>query len=471
LTHPNRLLIAFSGACALALCAAAIPAPSAAKPPRAAEQTAPANKGTDEVAAAQAEAEAHSADGVAAVVNDSLISTYDLRQRVALYVATAGTRAPSEEVLKQIKDQVLKQLETERLQLLEAQKNDITVSAEEVDKAIDNIVQDNHLTSDQLKLVLGHAGVQMSTLRAQIAAQIAWAKTVQGQYGDRVHVSKEEVDAEMGRITAGKDKPHFLVSEIFESVDSPDQEPKIQKDMQDLVTQLQQGGNFQTTARQFSQNPTAAHGGDLGIVLEGELPNDLYAALLKMHVGEISPPVRSVGGYYILYLRDRQEGASAKAPDATPPPPPPNPNPDSLALVRILLPVGSKPSKQLVQQAGQAANALREHITSCAMAPEVVKQLHGAQFFNLGTMKLAELSAEMQNAIKSTPPGGVTPPFLSSAGVELIVRCDHGAPRVSGSFHVPTKDEVENQLFEDKMAVFSRQYMRDLRRNADVEAK
>jgi peptidyl-prolyl cis-trans isomerase SurA len=471
LTHHNRFLIAFSGACALALCAVAIPAPSAARPPKPAAQAgaAPA-KGIDEVAAAQAEAEAHSADGVAAVVNDSLISTYDLRQRVALYVATSGARAPSEEMLKQIKDQVLKQLETERLQLLEAQKNDITVSADEVDKAIGQIVSDNHLTEEQLKAVLAHAGVQMATLRAQIAAQIAWAKTVQGQYGDRVQVSKEEVDAEVNRISAGKDKPHFLVSEIFESVDTPDQEPKVLKDMQDLVTQLEQGGNFQTIARQFSQNPTAAHGGDLGIVQEGQIPNDLYTALLKLHTGEISPPVRSVGGFYILYLRDRQEGAASATPDPAPAPPP-NPNPDSLALVRILLPVGSKPSKALVQQAAQAAGAMREHIASCAMAPQVVKQIRGAQFFNLGTMKLNELSAEMQSAIKNTPPGGVTAPFLSAAGVELIVRCDQGAPRAAGHFHVPKREEVENQLFEDKMAVFSRQYMRDLRRNADVEAK
>jgi peptidyl-prolyl cis-trans isomerase SurA len=463
----RRSLIALTGV--LTLAALSIPAFSAppARPAQGAQPPkGPPPKGGDEVAAAEAESAAHSADGVAAVVNDSVISTYDLRQRIALFAATSGGR-PSDEQLKAMREQVLKQLETERLQLLEAQKNNITVSAEEVDKAIANIEADNHLKDEQLKGLLEKAGVAMATLRAQIASQIAWAKTVQGQYGDRVSVSKEEIDAEMARISAGKDKPHFAVSEIFEAVDTPEQESKVLKDMQDLETQLHQGAPFQTIARQFSQNPTAAQGGDLGVVQEGQIPKELYDELIKMHIGEVSHPIRSVGGFYILGLRDRLEVANGKPQQDEPPP---NPNPDVLPLARILLPIGPKPPATLVQQAGQAAMALRSHIASCAEAPEVAKQMKGVEFFNLGPMRLAELSAVMQTQIKSTPPGGITEPFQSAAGIELILRCDKAIVRPH-NWQMPTRDAVENQLFEDKMAVFSRQYMRDLRRTADVEDK
>src|SRR4051794_13288665 len=48
----------------------------------------------------------NASDGVAAVVNDSIISDYDLRQRVALFVATSGIRAAAEN-LKNIQRQVL----------------------------------------------------------------------------------------------------------------------------------------------------------------------------------------------------------------------------------------------------------------------------------------------------------------------------------------------------------------------------
>jgi peptidyl-prolyl cis-trans isomerase SurA len=466
----HRFLIALTGALALAAVSIPVngaPAPKpAAKPAQAASTKPGPTKPGDEVAAAQAESAAHSADGVAAVVNDSVISTYDLRQRVALFVATSNGR-PTDEQLKAIRPQILKQLETERLQLLEAQKNNITVSAEEVDKAIENIVKDNHLQAGQLEGLLARADVAIGTLRAQIAAQIAWAKTVQGQYGDRVHVTKEEIDAEMGRINAGANKPHFAVSEIFESVDSPEQESKVLKDMQNLKEQLSQGAPFPTIARQFSQNPTAAQGGDLGIIQEGEIPKEIYDALLKMRIGEVSEPIRSVGGFYIIGLRDRLESPANMPKDAAPPV---DPNPSSLALMRVLLPIGAKPPKELVQQAGNAAMALRSRITSCAMVSDIPKQMKGVQVFNLGTMRLADLSAEMQSAIKNTPSGGVTAPLLSSAGIELLVRCDRAVVKPHG-WIAPTRDSVENQLFEDKMGVFSRQYMRDLRRTADVEDK
>jgi peptidyl-prolyl cis-trans isomerase SurA len=452
---------------AFALAAVALPAQSAAKKPPADQSAAPAAPSNDEVSAAAAQASLHSADGVAAVVNDSLISTYDLRQRMALFLATSGVK-PDDAALKQIREQVLGQLETERLQLLEAQKNNVTVSSADVDKAIDNIISDNHLTMEKLKDVLAHAGVQIATLRAQIASQIAWGKTVQDQYGDRINVSKEEVDAELARLTQGADKPHFHVLEIFQPVDTPEQDAKVLKDMMELETQLQQGAPFGTVARQFSQNPSAAQGGDIGIVQQGQLPSELDAALQKMNPGQVSAPIRSAGGYYILALRDRLEPAGTKVPDpvATQSSDPPG----TLPLARLLLAIGPKPPKALFDRALQAATAIRQNVFSCAAAQEVPKKIPGVQFFNLGSMRISELSEEMQIEIKNTEPGGVSQPFQSAAGIELVVRCDKAPTRIN-VYHPPSRDEVEQQLFEDKMAVFSRQYMRDLRRDADVESK
>lgn len=410
-------------------------------------------------------------DQVAAVVNDNVISDYDLRQRVALFIATSNIH-PTDEVRKQIRDQVLKQLETERLELIEAQKNKVTVSSSEVDKAIDDIMKDNHLTADQLKGVMAGAGVQMATFRSQIAAQIAWSKLVQDQLGDRVHVSKEDVQAELGRIKESVNKPQFLVSEIFQPVDTPEQDAKVHKDMDDLANQISLGAPFQAVARQFSQNPTAAQGGDLGWVQDGQLAPELNAALAKMQVGQVSPSIRSVGGYYLLALRDRREPAGTKVPD---------PKQAQLAqypagelpLDRILFPLSAKTPKDIVQAAGQAAGKFRGHIEGCEHLQELVGKAFpsgGVQFYSLGLTKLAELSSEIQTAISETHPGEATPPFGSSAGIEIIVRCDKPVfvPQVAV---LPSADAVEQQLYEDQIATLARQYLRDLRRDADIETR
>lgn len=180
--------------------------------------TGPAASGTIDTGMGDA-----NSDGVAAVVNDTIISEYDLRQRIALFLATSGIN-PTPDQMKRIRAQVLTQLETERLELSEAQKNNTTISSADVDNALNNIIQSNHLTMDQLKAVLARYNVDVATLRAQIATQLAWEKTVDDQFGDRVHVTPEDVDAELKRLAQGANKPHFLVAEIFLAVYRPDRE-------------------------------------------------------------------------------------------------------------------------------------------------------------------------------------------------------------------------------------------------------
>lgn len=455
---------AFAGTIAVSVAAASVAAISA--PRQNAEQRLASNEPVQPNAADLAASVVHHGDGVAAIVNDSVISDYDLRQRMALFIATSGVK-PTQDSLNAIRDQVLKELETEQMQLLEAKKDNISISSSEVDKAIDDILKSNHLSMDQLKSVLSQGGVDISTLRAQISVQIAWSKLVQDQLGDRVHVTPADVDAELNRIKQAANKPSYLVSEIFQAVDSPDQDAKVQKDMADLDSQIQLGAPFSSVARQFSQNPTAAAGGDLGWVQEGQLPAELQKRLTTMNIGDVTEPIRAVGGYYILQLRDKQQPAGTKVVDV---PKQDSGPPGTLPLVRVLIPIGPKPAKDLAERALQAAVVLRGHIRDCARARDVVSKVPGAVYMNLGAMKLSDLSADMQSAIAKTAPGETTAPFPSAAGVELIVRCDKAVPKAN-VFVIPTRDQVEQQIYEEQMTVLARRYMRDLRREADVETR
>jgi peptidyl-prolyl cis-trans isomerase SurA len=288
---------------------------------------------------------------------------------------------------------------------------------------------------------------------------------VQDALGDRVHVSQLDVDDELARLKQGAAKPHYLVSEIFQAVDTPEQDAKVKKDMEDLKAQLNAGAPFGAVARQLSQNPTAAQGGDMGTVQEGQLPPELDKVLKTMHSGETSEPIRATGGYYILFLRELQLPEGAKLPDQAPAPTGPA---GTLSFARILLPLPPKPPKDLIERAGQAAAAMRAQIQSCTSAKQVAAKLPGASFMSLDNMRLTDLNAEMQQALQQVGPGGITPPMVSAAGVELLVRCDKAPPRV-GVVHIPSRDQIEQQIYEQQIDTLQRQYLRDLRRDADVE--
>jgi len=406
------------------------------------------------------------ADGVAAIVNDSIITEYDLRQRILLFIATSSVQ-PTPEVLARLRKQVLSQLEEEQLQIQEARHKGITVSPADVDKSIDRITTDNHMTRDQLADLLKKGGVDMATLRAQIAVQIAWQKAVEDEFQDRINITPADIDAELAHLQEGADKPHYLVSEIFLAVDNPDVDAKVQKDAQDIEAQLQSGANFTTVARQFSQSPTAASGGDLGWVHQGQLPTEIDNALKTMQVGGVSPPIRSTGGYYIVGLRERQEGLGTRIPDpATVKPIGP------LTVARVLLPLGPNPPKQLKEGAVKVAVQIREHVNGCETLPKIAQQVHGMVVQDLAKMgiKIADLSPEIQEAIGKAGPGEATPPFLSPAGVEMMVRCDKRAPTIT-AYTIPSRQQIEEQLFDQQITMLSRRYLRDLRRNANVETR
>lgn len=446
--------------------AAAKAAAPAAKPPQKSAALEPKKK-IYRPALIPADPDNVDSDGIAATVNDISVSEFELRQRMSLFLATAGIQQTNDEEKKRIRGQILEQLENEKLQLQEAIKKHITVSPAEVDNQINHMVTDNHLTIEQLREVLTNAGSSEQALRTQITAQIAWEKTVSQEYQDRINISPADVDAEMARYAEGADKPHYLVSEIFFPVDNPDKDAEAHKTALTVEEQLKTGGNFALVARQFSQSPSAASGGDIGWVHEGQLAPELNAALTKMAVNTLSPPIRSIGGYYIISLRARQEplGTKIAAPQeaAT--------GPDStLPLARLLLPLGTNPSKDVITSAMKIAVNLRNAYSGCEMLEKMPAQLSGAVYMNLGNMKVGDLSPEIQKALAATHSGEAAMPFVSDAGIELIGRCDKKIV-VQTAYVMPTRQDVENQLFQQQISAMARRYMRTLRRGVDVEVR
>ena len=408
-------------------------------------------------------------DAIAAMVNDESISDFEVRQRVALYLATSGLQNQklTEQQMNRIRGQILDTLEAEKVQLQEARKKKITVSPVEVDRRINSMMQENHFSIAQLRTTLNAAGASEDALRAQITASIAWQKAVQDEYGDRVNVTPEMVDTEMARYADGASKTHYHVMEIFVPVDNPEQEAKVKKDVEEIVNQLHQNAPFPMVARQFSQHPTAASGGDMGWVHAGQLAPELNAELEKMEVNSISPPIRSTGGYYILGLRERQEGLGTKI--AAAPTGPTGPA-GTLPLARLLFPVNPRAPKAELDQIMSVATQIGERYGDCDTLEKMHDKMPGSVFMKLGDTKLADLSPQIQKALATTHPGEAATPFPSDAGIELIARCDKKVIEKT-AYVMPTRQQVEDQLFQNQIAALARRYLRDLKRDSNIQVR
>jgi len=405
--------------------------------------------------------------GVAAIVNDVVISDYDLDQRTALFVATSGIR-PSKETLLQIRTQVLRSLEDEVLELQEATKHKVTVSKADVDKALSNIAEENRLTVADIISTITQAGVSVDIFRQQVSAQLIWQKLVAARYGTDILVNDQQVDEALDRLKRGADKPQFLVSEVFVAVDRPEDDMTVKTSADQIVQQINQGAPFGTVASQFSQSPSAADGGDIGWVVQGQLAEDLDHALAQLRPGQVTGAIRAEGGYYILQLRDRREpfgtkiaeepAAAAKDPMAPVP------------LDRLLIPLPPNPDAMVRQRAIALATNLKNQVRTCDDLPTVAKQLQGSVYTRLGLMSPKDLTEALRDALAKTGAGEVVNPFFSPAGLEIIMRCDE-APLKLVAFELPSREQLQQQLFIQQMTIFAKSYLRDLRRDAVVETR
>lgn len=68
----------------------------------------------------------------------------------------------------------------------------------------------------------------------------------------------------------------------------------------DLQRKLGEGKSFEVLAQDFSLCPSSARGGDLGEFPKGRMVPAFEKALLKLSVGEISPPVKTQFGYHLI---------------------------------------------------------------------------------------------------------------------------------------------------------------------------
>ena len=206
-------------------------------------------------------------NGVVAVINDQIVSEYDLRQRLALVLSTSGLAADGREQ-EEDASAGARDLKTEKLELEEAQRKNITVSPPEVDKEIEGIIKDNNLTLDQLKGVLARSGVAMETLRAPDRRPARLAEGDRGRIRRPHQHPDQDVSDEMARVPKARTSRISSWPRSSCRVDNPGAGRQgAQGRAEHLIAQLQNGAPFPTVARQFSQSPTAAAGGDLGWVM------------------------------------------------------------------------------------------------------------------------------------------------------------------------------------------------------------
>jgi len=87
----------------------------------------------------------------------------------------------------------------------------------------------------------------------------------------------------------------------------PEKEAEAKAKAEEVVRKAKAGEDFSALAKQYSEGPTAARGGDLGYFSRGRMvPEFENIAFSLKEVGEISDVVKTKFGFHVIQLKDRQ---------------------------------------------------------------------------------------------------------------------------------------------------------------------
>jgi peptidyl-prolyl cis-trans isomerase SurA len=243
---------------------------------------------------------------IAAVVNDEAISMTDVEERMKLVMISSGL-PDSKEIRSKIMPQVVEGLIEEQLKLQEAARNNLTVSEAEMESGFATIAAQNNLTMEQFRMAMKQSGVPVKTLEHQIRAQLAWTNVVKAVYRSQVNVTSKDVDSRIARMKTNLGKTEYLVSEIFLPFDNSKRASELADFANRMAKELQaKRAPFGPVAAQFSKAAGAENGGSLGWIQEGHLSPDLEKVLLKLEEGQVSDPIRTPGGIYLLQLQKKR---------------------------------------------------------------------------------------------------------------------------------------------------------------------
>lgn len=390
---------------------------------------------------------------IVAIVNDEIISGYDLNQRIALTILLSGF-PDTQETRQQLINPTVARLIDDRLKMQEAARFNISISDEQVFEAISFLEKNNGMEPGQIDRMLEQGNVDIETIMAQVRANLTWNRLIQEQIMARITISDEEVEAVQQRLENNKGKSEYLLSEIYLPVESNTPETQVRNAVVDLVSQLRSGASFQRAAAQISQGATAASGGSIGWVLEDEVPPEIAAALPGLRPGEVSDPVRTADGYYVLQVQQSRKILDTDPDDVT------------LDITQIVVPAGSGENADAVTQKNLAA-AISNMIDGCEQLPNLLTELNSSDSGNIGRLRLGDMPDHIKEILKDMDTGDVSEPYLDEYLYRIFVVCDRNDPQARSN----DPDQILQEILIRRAENRARGYLQDIHNAATIETR
>ncbi len=392
--------------------------------------------------------------GVAATVNDAVITLIDVTTRVNLILLGAGVpKTPAMQAALQ--PHVLRALIDERLKEQAATSEGTVIPDSLVEERVGFVAGRNSMTVKQFEEMLYRGGVLIDTLRNQIRAELAWTEMIASRFSGGIQISQTQVDERL-RLAESGDQTQYLVVEALVAVDRPGEDAAARTSAEQLLNLARLGMPLTVIAQQFSQSPSAINDGVLGWRYAELLDGDIRSTVTGMTPGSLAGPVRTANGYVVLQLMEKRNIAEIQ-------------NVPQVRIARMVLPLAGTASEQEVTDTHSLAQSIQTQVNGCDEFTAFARQIDPVSNANpiIGVGVIAQLPEAIRPLLENAEIGIPTESHRTAQGYELFMICEEiaaGAPVVS-------REQINEQLRNEALDEAARTFLSNLRRNAVIEIR
>ncbi len=254
---------------------------------------------------------AETLNGIAAIVNDEIITSLELNREYAMVLKEEEKRgAFSPEAATKLKRDILDAMIDRKLVKQKIKELNIVISEEEIRQSIEDVKRQNKLSQEALTSALLAQGMTFDQYKAQMREQLERLRLMSQEVKSKIQVSEREIreyyDANKSLYT---EEPTYRARHIFIKVNKNASNEEIKKLMAKAVTvmtEAKSSSDFIALAKKYSDEASAAKdGGDLGTFKKGDMLPEIESAVITMTPGEISDLVTTPAGFHIIKLEEK----------------------------------------------------------------------------------------------------------------------------------------------------------------------
>ena len=249
---------------------------------------------------------AETTNGIAAIVNDDIITDADVASSINALQEDEPAEIPQGVKPAEMRLAVLRHLIEQRLILQEAKREGIVVTSEEVMERIDTLRR-RFDSEDAFTQSMEAAHLTRELLKEKLREQLLVQHLIDAKVRSAIVVSPQEVaQAAASHPELAKPGERVRAAHLLVRVNAQRAEAAARERIEEIRRQLEAGADFSVLAKRYSEDPHAEDGGEMGWVAQGELMPGLDGALTSLAPGAYSQPIRTRLGFHLIKVEERR---------------------------------------------------------------------------------------------------------------------------------------------------------------------